>query len=239
MDHSFAVRKLSNFLAEVNSQIDAIEHNPNAWKFPHASDDLLLLEAEARMIENAYKPGLGEYDLLANERDRWAEARRATIQALAQARSADEMAAFLRPTSPSIAADALHPWVWEPAAPLWGAEAYQDAVLAAARTVNRRLQQKLGRHDIGEYDLAMQAFDLKDPAPGKPRLRSPGVRTTPSWRARQEGAKYMTAGFFLAIRNVAAHLDDAEWGAQEALEYLATLSVVAHWIEECTVEAAP
>lgn len=49
----------------------------------------------------------------------------------------------------------------------------------------------------------------------------------------------MTAGFFLAIRNVAAHLDDAKWGAQEALEYLATLSVVAHWIEECTVEAAP
>jgi hypothetical protein len=42
----------------------------------------------------------------------------------------------------------------------------------------------------------------------------------------------------LAIRNVAAHVDDAEWDGQEALEYLATLSVIAHWIEECTVETA-
>lgn len=49
----------------------------------------------------------------------------------------------------------------------------------------------------------------------------------------------MTAGAFLAIRNVAAHEEDTDWGQQEALEYLATLSVIAHWIEECTVETAP
>lgn len=128
--------------------------------------------------------------------------------------------------------------MWEPAAPLWGAEARQDAVLAAARTVNRRLQQKLGRHDIGEMDLCMQAFDMKDPVAGKPRLRFDGDHNTPTWRARQEAAKYLAAGAFLALRNVAAHEDEVTWTEQEALEHLATLSVLARWIEQCTVERA-
>ncbi|MEV5975781.1 TIGR02391 family protein [Streptomyces sp. NPDC052114] len=150
----------------------------------------------------------------------------------------DDWATRLLPDAPSLSADRLHPWVWEPAAPLWAAEARQDAVLAAARTVNRRLQQKLNRHDIGETDLCMQSFDLKDPVAGKPRLRFPGDRDTPTWRARQEGAKYVAAGAFLAIRNVAAHEDEVTWSEQEALEHLATLSVLARWVEECTVESA-
>jgi len=238
MDHSFAVEKLTGFLEHINKHIDAFDAKlagtSDDWPaFPQA---LLLQEVQARQIENAYVDGLGNYD--GHGSDDWHSARAAAIEALGRAQGAEEMAEFLRPTSPALAAEALHPWVWEPAAQLWGAEAYQDAVLAAARTVNRRLQQKLGRHDIGEYDLAMQSFDLKDPVDGKPRLRSPGDRTSPSWRARQEGAKYMTAGAFLAIRNVAAHVDDADWDGQEALEYLATLSVIAHWIEESAVETA-
>ncbi|MEU6825572.1 TIGR02391 family protein [Streptomyces atriruber] len=150
----------------------------------------------------------------------------------------DEWAARLTPDAPALAADRLHPWVWESAAPLWAAEARQDAVLASARTVNRRLQQKLNRHDIGETDLCLQSFDMKEPVPGKPRLRFPGDRGTPTWRARQDGAKYLAAGVFLAIRNVAAHDDEVAWSEQEALEQLATLSVLARWITECTVESA-
>jgi hypothetical protein len=122
--------------------------------------------------------------------------------------------------------------------PADAAEARQDAVLSGARTVNRRLQQKLDRHDIGEFDLCMQSFDPKDPVEGKPRLRFPGDRTTPTWRARQEGAKYTSAGAFLAIRNIAAHEDQVTWSEQEALEHLAVLSVIARWVEECTVETA-
>lgn len=149
----------------------------------------------------------------------------------------DEWATRLAPDAPTLPADQLHPWVWEPAAPLWAAEAYQDAILAAARTVNRRLQQKLNRHDTGETDLCLQTFDPQPPTTGKPRLRFAGDRTTPTWRARQEGAKYLGAGAFLAIRNIAAH-DEASWSEQEGLEYLATFSVLARWISECTVESA-
>lgn len=150
----------------------------------------------------------------------------------------DEWTARLEPDAPTLPGDQFHPWVWEPAAPLWDAEARQDAVLAAARTVNRQLQQKLGRHDIGETGLCMQAFDMKDPVAGKPRLRFDGDRNTPTWRARQDGAKYLAAGAFLALRNVADHEAAVPWTEQEALEHLATLSVLARWIEECTVERA-
>jgi hypothetical protein len=51
----------------------------------------------------------------------------------------------MRPDSPDLAADRLHPWVWEAAAPLWYAGNRQEAVHAAARSVNARMQQKRDR----------------------------------------------------------------------------------------------
>jgi hypothetical protein len=185
--------------------------------------------------------GLGDYTVVLNssKQKRWGPAREAVMHARELASHQEEFDAFCRARRPGLSADALHPWVWEPAAPLWAAQAHQDAVLAAARTVNRRLQQKLSRHDIGEMDLCMQSFDPKPPAEGKPRLRFDGDRDTPTWKARQDGAKYLSAGAFLGIRNLAAHEEQVTWTRQEALEYLATFSVVARWIEECSVETAP
>ncbi|MEU6651306.1 TIGR02391 family protein [Streptomyces sp. NPDC046900] len=238
MDHAYAVEKLTKFIEGIDAHLDAIDDS-GSYNWPDPPRWLEVEEVRARLIENAYEPGLGDYEQSGNRRDLWVQARYPAIQALGRAQSAEEMAAFLRPTSPALTADTLHPWVWEPAAPLWAAEAYQDAVLAAARTVNRRLQQKLGRHDVGETDLCMQTFDMKAPVEGKPRLRFDGDRSTPTWRARQDGAKYTSAGAFLAIRNLAAHEDEVNWSQQEALEYLATFSVIARWIEECTVETAP
>ncbi|MEV7074813.1 TIGR02391 family protein [Streptomyces sp. NPDC093990] len=236
MDHTFAVRALTQFLEHVEDHLEGLDQGVQYREAPRS---LLLKEVRARLIESAYVPDLGAYETPVNERDRWSTARWAAVEALGRAQSAEEMAAFLRPTSPSIAADELHPWVWEPAAPLWAAEAHQDAVLAAARTVNRRLQQKLNRHDVGETDLCMQSFDIKAPSEGKPRLRFGGDRNTPTWKARQDGAKYAAAGAFLAIRNLAAHADEVSWTQQEALEYLASFSVISRWIEECTVESVP
>jgi hypothetical protein len=237
MDHAYAVEKLSAFLEQVEQRIGLVDASPDeSGKWPPFPSELFVDEVRARAIENAYRLGLGDY--AEHREDDWHRARGAAIEALGMARSAEELALFLRP-APSIAAEGLHPWVWEPAAPLWAADARQDAVLAAARTVNRRLQQKIGRHDVGEYDLCMQSFDFKDPVEGKARLRFPGDRTTPTWRARQDGGKYVAAGAFLAIRNVAAHEDQVTWSEQEALEHLATFSVIARWIEACDVDKAP
>ncbi|GAA4188833.1 hypothetical protein GCM10022288_15700 [Gryllotalpicola kribbensis] len=165
-----------------------------------------------------------------------ATARRQVQRALGILENMDEWAKHLEPDAPVLSADQLHPWVWEPAAPLWAAEAWQDAVLSAARVVNRRLQHLIDRHDIGESELLLQTFDLKEPAPGKPRLRFPGDRSTPTWRAQQEGAKFFGAGIFLAIRNVAAHEEAVAWTEHEALEQLASLSVLCRWIASCDVE---
>ncbi|MEV0493648.1 TIGR02391 family protein [Streptomyces atratus] len=243
MDHAFAVRKLTEFLALVGGYLYEVERasREDGADWPDWPQELVVQQVVARQIANAYSPGLGDVERDEGENDfsYWYRSRTAAAQALGMASSAEEIAAFLRPTSPAIAADSLHPWVWEPAAPLWAAEARQDAVLAAARTLNRRLQQKLERHDIGETDLCMQTFDLKEAQPGKPRLRFPGDRSTATWRARQEGAKYFAAGAFLAIRNVAAHEEAVEWSREDALEHLAALSVLARWIEECTTEQVP
>ncbi|MFJ9472542.1 TIGR02391 family protein [Streptomyces caniferus] len=242
MDHGFAVRKLTDFLALVRGYLDEVElaSKDVGVEWPDWPQELVVGEAVVRQIVNAYSPGLGDVvrDETENDFTYWNRVRTAAAQALGMASSAEEIAAFLRPTSPVIAAGSLHPWVWEPAAPLWGAGARQDAVLAGARTLNRRLQQKLDRHDIGETDLCMQAFDLKEAQPGKPRLRFSGDRATATWRAQQEGAKYFGAGAFLAIRNVAAHEEYVDWSQQAALEHLAALSVLARWIEECTKEQA-
>ncbi|WP_448319256.1 TIGR02391 family protein [Streptomyces sp. CO7] len=236
MDHAFAIEKLSSFIERASAFGSDLPYF-EATQAMQYSAELFQLEGVARQIENAYKVGLGDYPR--HDRKDWRTAVESAAEALGYATSADEIAAFKRPQPPAIAANTLHSWVWAPAAPLWAADAHRDAVLAAARTVNRRLQQKLERHDIGETDLCMQAFDIKPPAVGKPRLRFEGDPSTPTWRARQDGAKYLSAGAFLGIRNLAAHEETVTWSKQVALEYLATFSVIARWIEECSVEKAP
>jgi Protein of unknown function (Hypoth_ymh) len=200
-------------------------------------DQLHRLEPTIREILRHLDPKIAEkinIDVMAGT----AMARNEVHRGLGILEGMDDWAIHLTQDAPVLPADQFHPWVWEPAAPLWAADAHQDAVLAAARTVNRRLQQKLGRHDVSDSDLFMQSFDPKDPVPGKSRLRFPGDRTSPTWRARQEGAKYLAAGASMAIRNEAAHEDTVDWSEQEALEHLAVLSVVARWVDECEVESA-
>lgn len=110
-------------------------------------------------------------------------------------------------------------------------------MLAAARSVNARLQQKLGRHDASESSLVREAFSHSTPSPGHPRLRLLGDdRTSLAWRSRQNGAMDLGAGCFEGIRNPAAHEDALVLTEQVALEQLAAFSLLARWIDECTVE---
>jgi Protein of unknown function (Hypoth_ymh) len=144
----------------------------------------------------------------------------------------------MRPDSPDLVADELHAWVWEAAAALWNAGSMQEAVHAAARSVNARLQQKLGRRDLADARLCREAFSLSDPVHSQPRLRFPGDRRSETWRSRQNGGIQFGAGCFEGIRNPAAHEDRLELGEQVALEQLAAFSVLARWIDECEVETA-
>jgi hypothetical protein len=80
-----------------------------------------------------------------------------------------------------------------------------------------------------------EVFSPRPPETGKPRLRIPGDQSSPTVQSRQRGALQLGLGCFFAIRNPAAH-ESGEWTEQVALEYLATLSVLARLIDESIVE---
>lgn len=210
------------------------------------ADELLSLDPVMRDLMNAARPGYGTYtpveDVSADDdyaSGYWTRtARPPALRAMGIHQLWAEAREKMRPDSPDISAEQFHHWVWEAAMPMWNAGSGPDAVHAAARSVNARLQQKLDRHDISEADICRQAFSKDPPIVGKPRLRFPGDRGTDTWKSRQQGAMDFGAGCFEAIRNPAAHEHQLHLPEQIALEQLAALSLLARWIEECEVESA-
>ena len=209
------------------------------------ADELLTLDPVMRDLINAARPGLGDYMTLQESgfehrsATYWStEVKPQALQAIGIHELGEEARRRLRPDSPDLAADQLHPWVWDAAAPLWYAGSTQAAVLAAAQSVNARLQQKLGRHDCSDAALCREAFSRDDPAPGRPRLRFTGDRTSDTWRSRQNGGAHFGAGCFEGLRNPVAHEHELQLPKQVALEQLAAFSVLARWVEQCAVRKA-
>ncbi|MFF7797502.1 TIGR02391 family protein [Streptomyces olivaceus] len=146
----------------------------------------------------------------------------------------DEWTTRLAPDAPSLPADGFHAWVWDAARTFWESKHYRAAVHAAATSINAHLQDKLGRRDLSDAKLVQEAFSDKAPETGKPRLRIPGDQTDPGVQTRQRGALQLGQGAYFALRNPAAH-ETGDLTEQEALEQLATFSVVARLIDQCQV----
>jgi hypothetical protein len=134
--------------------------------------------------------------------------------------------------APTMAADALHPTIWESVSGRWEAGHYSDAVQRAATFLNAEIQDLTGRRDISDNALMGEAFSLAPPVPGKPRLRWPGPDDDQTVRAMRVGILNYSQGVFSAIRNPATHSTE-DMGRQEALEQLAALSMLARWVDEC------
>jgi hypothetical protein len=166
---------------------------------------------------------------------RWDGLLSLVIQSIGYLESADRRAAIFAPTGPQLNASQLHPWVWNAAVDLWDGNHHMQAVGEAAKRIDVQLQNKLGRHDISGADLLTQAFTLTAPKPGEPRLRFPGlVEDSERWKSAHQGAMHFGRGCMQGIRNWAAH-DTAAVSEQQALEYLAALSVLCRWIEAAEV----
>jgi hypothetical protein len=146
----------------------------------------------------------------------------------------DEWDHRLAPDAPVLPADRLHPWVWSAAGTFWESQHFRAAVHAAASAINAHTQAKLRRRDVSDDKLIQEAFSDKPPEAGKPRLRVIGDPSDPTIQSRQRGALQLGLACFFVIRNPAAHQVD-EWSEQVALEYLATLSVLARLVDECTL----
>lgn len=89
-----------------------------------------------------------------------------------------------------------------------------------------------GRNDVSETDLWRQTFSADSPAPDKPRLRWPGEPSDRNVKSMNDGLRLFAPGIQLTIRNPATHLL-RDLSEQEATEQLATLSLLARWVDEC------
>ena len=150
----------------------------------------------------------------------------------------EETAEILGPQGPQLAAAQLHPWIWLHAAQLWSDSHRRAAVQAAATALfDSHIPAKLRRQrdTRGGADLMGQAFSIKPPEPGTPRLRFIEIpEGTPEWTSAHEGAMKLGQGAAQAIRNLSTH-DLTEPDEQEALEMLAVLSYVARLVDKATV----
>lgn len=142
---------------------------------------------------------------------------------------------------PTLAANRLHGWVWHAAINLWDGGHFKQAVNAAAAAVEEQAQLKLDRGDLSGADLYTQAFkvDKIGVKPDGPRLRFPHLdeltsdgKRNQDWTSAHQGAMNFGQGCALGIRNLNAH-GTGELPEQEALEYLAALSVLARWVDAC------
>jgi len=143
---------------------------------------------------------------------------------------------IVRPSGPQLAPAQLHPWVWNAAVDLWDHGHFSEAVRAASSAIfDRHLPAKVGYESPqGAADLITKAFSLNPPSSSEARLRFTDLAEgTQDWKSAHEGAMNFGRGCAKGIRNVTTH--GATPSEQEALEALASLSLLARWIDEADV----
>jgi hypothetical protein len=187
-----------------------------------------------RQILNNVRPGLGDYKRTSTSG--WAAARTAAQAGIGILREQEEVKKRLTPESPLLAADALHPWVWNAAQTFWESEHYAEAVVQAWKAINAHLQTIVSRRDVSDDALINATLAPGAPKPGQPKLQLPGDRSSPTWISRQRGLHMLGQACSAGIRNVLAHEHDLDLPDQIALEYIATLSVLSRWIGEAKLE---
>jgi len=171
--------------------------------------------------------------------NRWAQHREAALRAREILVRRQEVEENLGENAPELSAANLHPWIWSGAKSLWQSGHYREAVEGAMKKLNAETQNRVGRRDLSETDLFKQSFSLDEPKPGKARLRRIKDDGCDTYKSVQRGAMNLAEGVFAGIRNPLSHEADQELTEQEALEYLASLSVLARWVDDSRVEEAP
>ncbi len=175
---------------------------------------------------------------VSNKSNRWNRHRAAALRAKEALLRDAEVRANLGEDAPDLSAAELHAWVWSGAKSLWHSGHYRESVEGAIKKLNAETQNKVGRRDVSETDLFKQAFSLDEPKAGRSRLRRMTDDGSDTYRSVQRGAMAFAEGVFAGIRNPLSHEADQELSEQEALEYLAALSVLARWVDGSSVEAA-
>jgi len=122
------------------------------------------------------------------------------------------------------------------AASMWEKGKFRQAVGDAAGKLNALTQDRLGIHDLSDYELMAAAFNPKEPTKGRPRLRPPhNNANTDTVTSLKEGAHRLAMGVMMAIRNPATH-ETGDGNPITCAEQLATLSMVARWARNWVID---
>ncbi len=175
---------------------------------------------------------------VSNKSNRWNKHRAAALRAKEALIREAEVRENLGENAPELSATELHPWIWSGASSLWQSGHYREAVEGAIKKLNAETQNKVGRRDLSETKLFQESFSTDAPKAGKARLRRMKDDGSDTYSSVQRGAMALAEGVFAGIRNPLSHEVDQELSEQEALEYLAALSVLARWVDQSHVEAA-
>lgn len=205
------------------------------------SADLIAASwAVVKQILDRLNPGwsLSE-EISSSYESEWKKHRDAAVQFLAVFQRRKEIEANLGDGSPTLSASELHTWVWDGARALWQSGHYRSAVEDAAKKVNAETQNKLGRRDISETKLFQQAFSTSPATVAAKRLRRIPPEGSDTYSSLQRGAMALAEGIYAGIRNPLNHEAPQDLDEQVALEYLASLSVLARWVDTSAIESVP
>lgn len=236
MNTEWAIKELEKFILAT----ELVSHpDPGVIaSFPRESDEIIAAQAHVvEQIMNRVVPNW-RTEVGKDSYHRWGAHREAAVRARAQLVRKQEIEENLGENAPELSAAELHPWIWEGAKSLWQSGHYREAVGGAIRKINAETQNKVGRRDLSETKLFQESFSEKVAEPGKKRLRRMQPDGSDTYKSVQRGAMALAEGVFAGIRNPLSHEVDQELSEQEALEYLAALSVLARWVDQSDVETA-
>lgn len=148
-----------------------------------------------------------------------------------------EVEKHLAPEAPELVADQLHSTVWATAALVWPTGQYRVAVGHVAQVLSTKIKSR-AKSRLSEGELMASVFSPDQPKKGASRLHLPGDPSTDTWRSRQRGLHLLAQGVYAGVRNVATH-EQEDWTEHQALEYLATFSVLARWSDETELVDPP
>jgi uncharacterized protein (TIGR02391 family) len=130
---------------------------------------------------------------------------------------------------PTTGVDAMHPTVWGAARKLWADGHFRLAVQSAAETLTAQVKARTGLQNMDATNVYEKAFAGK----GAHLLQWPGDPADRTVSTMQSGLSKYAPGVNMTVRNTATHSTGDEMTAQDALERLAALSLLARWVDEC------
>jgi len=238
MNTEWAIAELDKFIAQT-VMTNASGRNFITYRSRTAAADVDVTK-QAQVVEKIMDRVIPQWrtEIPGSASNRWTQHREAAVRAREELLRDAEVRENLGENAPELSAAELHDWVWSGAKSLWQSGHYREAVEGAIKKLNAETQNKVGRRDVSETDLFKQAYSLDSAAHGKARLRRMTPDASDTYKSVQRGAMAFAEGVFAGIRNPLSHEADQELSEQEALEYLAALSVLARWVDGSTVEAA-